>query len=75
MAIDPMIKQAITTAVQEAGQPIGVAQRFVRWFEAVSSGSEDLANAQSASGHLDALFESTEVAEITRGIVIDVSDI
>lgn len=59
MTIDARITQAIQEAVDEAGQPETLARRLVAWFEAVTSGNEDINDHAAAARHLEVLFEGT----------------
>ena len=61
MTIDARITQAITEAVKEAGQPDTLARRLIAWFEAVTSGNEDINDQATAVRHLEVLFEGTVV--------------
>lgn len=66
MTIDARITQAINEAVREAGQPDTLARRLIAWFEAVTSGNEDINDQATAARHLEVLFEGT-VVENTDG--------
>ena len=61
MAIDIRITQAINEAVKEAGQPETLARRLIAWFEAVTSGNEDINDQAATARHLEVLFEGTVV--------------
>ena len=61
MTLDPRITQAINEAVQEAGQPDSLAYRLIAWFEAVTSGNEDINDDATATRHLEVLFKATVV--------------
>lgn len=61
MTIDARIKQAINEAVKEAGQPDTLARRLIAWFEALTSGNEDINDQATAARHLEVLFEGTVV--------------
>lgn len=61
MPIDARITQAINEAVEEAGQPKGLARRLIAWFEAVTTGIEDINDVPTAARHLEVLFEGTVV--------------
>lgn len=61
MTIDARITQAINEAVKEAGQPDTLARRLIAWFEAVTSGNEDINDQATAARHLEVLFEGTVV--------------
>ena len=61
MAIDPRIQAAIDEAVKEAGQPKALTKRLAAWFEAVTVGNEDINDLESASRHLEVLFEGVVV--------------
>ena len=62
MTIDARITQAIQEAVEEAGQPKKLASRVIAWFEAVTSGNEDIGDDEAAARHLEVLFEGTVVS-------------
>lgn len=61
MALDPRITHAIIEAVEEAGQPETLAHRLIAWFEAVTSGNEDIHDNATSARHLDLLFSSTVI--------------
>ncbi|GAB1150133.1 CxC ATPase DNA modification system associated small protein [Shewanella algae] len=61
MTLDTRIIQAIEEAVKEAGQPETIARRLLAWFEAVTSGNEDINEQDAAARHLEVLFEGTVV--------------
>ncbi len=61
MAIDIRITQAINEAVKEAGQTETLARRLIAWFEAVTSGNEDINDQAATARHLEVLFEGTVV--------------
>ncbi len=63
MSVDPKVKEAIETAVSEAGQPDGLARKLTRWFEAIASGNEDMSDTQSANRHLELLYEEAQPSE------------
>lgn len=63
MTLDARITQAIQEAVEEAGQPETLARRLVAWFEAVTSGNEDINDHAAAARHLEVLFEGTVVSD------------
>ncbi|WP_199221267.1 CxC ATPase DNA modification system associated small protein [Maritimibacter sp. 55A14] len=54
--MDPKIVEAIEEAVSEAGQPVGLARKMTRWFDAIASGNEDVASKQDAYRHLELLY-------------------
>lgn len=63
MALDPRITHAITEAVEEAGQPETLAHRLIAWFEAITTGNEDIHDSETSARHLDLLFSSTVIGE------------
>lgn len=63
MALDPRITHAITEAVEEAGQPETLAHRLIAWFEAITTGNEDIHDSETSARHLDLLFSSTLIGE------------
>lgn len=67
MTLDPRITRAINEAVQEAGQPDTLARRLIAWFEAVTSGNEDINDDATAARHLEVLFEGTVVEGVDDG--------
>ncbi|WP_018099623.1 CxC ATPase DNA modification system associated small protein [Sinorhizobium meliloti] len=67
MAIDARIIRAINEAVEEAGQPETLARRLIAWFEAVTSGNEDINDQSTTARHLEVLFEGTVVQNIDGG--------
>ena len=60
MTTDPKIREAIESAVQEAGQPRALANLIVAWFHAVASGNERLSSPHEDDRHLDLLYAKTE---------------
>jgi hypothetical protein len=60
MTIDPKIREAIESAVADAGQDTTLAPKLIRWFEAIASGSEQINDRQSAYRHLELLYETTQ---------------
>ena len=63
MTIDARITQAINEAIEEAGQPETLARRLIAWFEAVTSGNEDINDQATTTRHLEVLFEGTVVQD------------
>lgn len=61
--MDSKIQEAIETAVRDAGQPSGLARKLTRWFEAISEGSEDINDSQSAYRHLELLYGDIQLEE------------
>ncbi len=61
MTVDARIIQAITEAVEEDGQPAMLARRLIAWFEAVTSGNEDINDQSATYRRLEVLFEGTVV--------------
>lgn len=59
MTLDTRIIKAIEEAVKEAGQPETLARRLLAWFDAVTSGNEDINDQAAAARHLEVLFEGT----------------
>ena len=64
MAIDIRITQAINEAVKEAGQPEPLARRLIAWYEAVTSGNEDINDQATTARHLEVLFEGAVVENV-----------
>ncbi|MDD9973131.1 MAG: hypothetical protein OXU27_03945 [Candidatus Poribacteria bacterium] len=63
MTLDTRITQAINEAVEEAGQSEMLARRLVAWFEAVTSGIEDINDQAEAGRHLEVLYEGTTIQD------------
>ena len=63
MTLDARIIQAIQEAVEEAEQPATLACRLIAWFEAVTSGNEDINDQNAAARHLEVVFEGTVVSD------------
>ena len=59
MPIDPRMRDAILEAVRAAGQPRGLADKLIAWFEALSSGNETLENRDSVTRHVQLLYSLT----------------
>ena len=66
MALDSRITEAIAEAVEEAGQPETLARRLIAWFEAVTSGNENINDQATTARHLEVLFEGTTVDENSK---------
>ncbi len=54
--MDPKIREAIEAAVDEAGQDASLSRKLVAWFEELSSGNEEI---EDAERHLKLLYDST----------------
>lgn len=63
MTLDARIIQAIQEAVEEEEQPATLARRLIAWFEAVTSGNEDINDQNAAARHLEVVFEGTVVSD------------
>ncbi len=63
MTLDTRIIQAIEEAVKEAGQPETLARRLLAWFEAVTSGNEDINDQAATVRHLEVLFDGAVVQD------------
>lgn len=61
MPVDARIAQAIAEAVEGAGQGKELAQRLTAWFEAITTGIEDIGDEATADRHLEVLYEETAV--------------
>lgn len=59
--LDPKIRQAIESATRSARQSTGLAQRLIAWFEAVTSGNEDITDRDAAERRLEVLYAETSV--------------
>lgn len=60
------VRDAIRTAVEEAGQPENVADKLVAWMERIASGAESVADEESVRRHLDVLIEAVEVDTVSE---------
>lgn len=67
MTLDPRIAQAINEAVEEAGQNETLSHRLIAWFEAITSGNEDINDDATTARHLKVLFDGTIVEGIDDG--------
>ena len=63
MALDRKIAEAVKVAVAAEEQPVAVADRLIAWLDALSDGSESLANLDTTSRFLNDLFESIDLNE------------
>ena len=54
--MDQKIREAIEVAVEEAGQDASLSRKLVAWFEELSSGNEQI---DDADRHLKLLYDST----------------
>lgn len=61
------VRNAIRSAVEEAGQPEDVADKLVSWMERIASGAESVADEESVRRHLDVLIEAVEVDTVSEG--------
>ena len=59
MSLDPKIQEAIQMAVQASGQYESVSRGLVAWFDAVSSGNEELTHRESTDRRLEHLYGDT----------------
>ena len=66
MTLDTRITQAINEAVEEAGQSEMLSRRLIAWFEAVTSGIEDINDQAEAGRHLEVLYEGTTIQDDDR---------
>lgn len=64
MPIDARIRDAIRESVHTARQPTVLARRLEAWFDAVSSGNEDINDPEAAERHLEVLFDCTIVEDV-----------
>ena len=64
--MDPRIKQAISDAVQETGQPESLSRKIAQWYHEITSGNEDVSNPESAYRHIDGLFRDVTPSESTH---------
>ena len=71
MTVDPKIKEAIETAVLDAGQDSSIAPKLIQWFEAIASGSEHITDQQSAYRHLELLYEATKLPAVLNYAELD----
>ena len=71
MALDPKIEGAIQTAVQAAGQAESISKGLVAWFDAVSSGNENLTDKDSTNRRLERLYGDTVFSQDEDGTEID----
>lgn len=60
MAIDPRIDEAVVSAAEEAGQDDALSRKLIAWFEALSSGNEQIDDSEM---FLRLLYDSTTVDE------------
>lgn len=67
MALDPRITHAITEAVEEADQPESLADYLIAWFEAITTGNEDIHDSESSARHLELLFNNTVIEQTHDG--------
>ena len=62
MALDQTIKDAVNSAVREAGQSQQLATKLLAWIDAVISGNEDVHDRDSSLRHLELLFKAVELS-------------
>lgn len=60
MTTDLKIQEAIEAAVVEANQSQPLANKLVRWFEAIASGNENIRDTDSTDRHLELLYRETQ---------------
>lgn len=63
MSVDPRIAQAIRQVVENARQPNAVADRFLAWYEGLSTGNENLEDPDSVKRHMEVLFDAVLIAD------------
>jgi hypothetical protein len=64
MSVDPRIRQAITKAVSEAGQPKELATRLLAWFDSLSTGNASIEDRESVAKHVELLYEAADAGEL-----------
>ena len=68
MSIDPKVQTAITEAVKYRQQTNELATCLIAWFDALSSATEDINDAESTAHRIDILLETTNLTlEDSRG--------
>lgn len=67
MTLDAKIIEAISATVDEAGQSPALARRLVAWMEGVTSGNEDLNDADATARHLELLYTEAVVSSAEEG--------
>ena len=65
--MDPRIKEAISEAVRETGQPESLSRKIAQWYHEITSGNEDVSNLESAYRHIDGLFRDVVPVDSTNG--------
>jgi hypothetical protein len=65
MSVDPRIREALTKAVSEAGQPKVLATRLLAWFDALSTGNASIQDRESVAKHLELLYEAADAGELS----------
>ena len=61
MPVNADIRRAIEQAVRHHGQDQSLAAKIVAWFEAVTSGNEEIHDTVAAGRHLDLLYQQTKL--------------
>ena len=61
MTVDPKIKEAIETAVNDSEQSEGLSRMLISWFEAIAVGNEEVDDKQSSDRHLELLYGEVRV--------------
>ena len=61
MTANEKIRMAIREAVVESGQKETLADLLITWFDAASSGKEDVDDSDASDDRLEALYAGTEI--------------
>lgn len=62
MALDRTIREAVQTAVRDAGQPDQLSKKLLAWLEAIVTGNEELNDRDASQRHLEVLFGAVDVS-------------
>lgn len=65
MSVDPRIRDAITKAVSDAGQPKELTTRLLAWFDSLSTGNATLEDRESVAKYVELLYEATDAGELS----------
>ncbi len=67
MPIDPRMREAILDATSHAGQPRGLADKLIAWFEALSSGNETLTTKDAVTTRVHLLYSLAQEGRMESG--------
>lgn len=61
MDVPDEVAEAVQKAVREEGQPEKLGNRILAWYEAISSGRDSMADAESVNRRVSVILDAVEV--------------